>query len=875
MKICDRIISSICLVLLTFLLVTRILPAAQSQTPNIYISSNEIAQGNPPETLLNQGRILYEAGRFTAAASVWQQAAQGYEQQQDSIGQAWSFSYLSLAQQALGKWQEATTAIAESRQLLESSPPEPAILAQVLNIQGHLQSSTGQTESAIQSWQQAEAAYRNADDKQGIWGSQINQSQALRRLGLYHRAETILNSLEKELQAQSDSSFKVQGLQSLGIALKNTGKLAQSQTVLEQSLAIAKRLGSAEIANKLNPPLDTSSILFSLGNAAREARNLTKALEYYQLATKITNSQQIELKTQLNLLRLYLQLEQPEQAIALIPLVESHLSKLPPSRASINATVNFAESLERLETSIKEQQISSNSYISLAERILTNAVNEAKTLKDIRAQALVLTQLGKLLAPQQPKKALTVTNNALLLAQQIDAPEIVARAAWQLGKLYRQQGDIQQAITAYELTFDTLQTLRTDLASINAETQFSFTESIEPIYRQLVSLLLTSTKTKKPANRFNQVSQVNLRKARQVIEALQLAELDNFFHEACLKTQSVQLDEIDSDAAIIYPIILPDRLEVILSIPGQPLSNYTTHLAQAEVESVLQLMRQSLNPAYAQAERLKLYQQAYNWLIEPAASQLENSGIKTLVFVLDGSLRNVPMSALYDGKQYLLEKYSTVISPGLQLLQPQNLANSNLIAIAAGLSEANQGFQALPGVEQELAKINTQIEAKILLNQNFTQPNLQNTFDENPFSILHLATHGKFSSNAEETFVLAWNGKINARDFDTLIRSRETNQANPIELLVLSACQTAKGDPRAILGLAGLAVRSGASSTLGTLWAVRDRSTTKLMTEFYQHLGQPGVTRAEALRRAQLSLIEGEYNHPVYWAAFVLVGNWS
>jgi CHAT domain-containing protein len=233
------------------------------------------------------------------------------------------------------------------------------------------------------------------------------------------------------------------------------------------------------------------------------------------------------------------------------------------------------------------------------------------------------------------------------------------------------------------------------------------------------------------------------------------------------------------------------------------------------------------------------------------------------------------MAALYDGKQYLLEKYSVAIAPGLQLLKPQTLAPQKLQAIAASVSQSNQGYQALPGVENELAKIDAQINTQVLLNQNFTQSNLQNTVDNHRFSILHLATHGKFSSNAKDTYILTWNGKINVKEFDTLIRSRGTDRSNRIELLVLSACQTAKGDPKATLGLAGLAVRSGASSTLGTLWAVRDRPTTKLITEFYQYLGQPDITRAEALRRAQLSLLQGEYSHPVYWAAFVLVGNWS
>ena len=430
-------------------------------------------------------------------------------------------SYLSLANQALGQWEEAETAIARSLELLQQSQPEAAIQAQIFNIQGHLRSSTGKIEAAIQTWQQAEVAYRTANDQQGILGSKINQSQALRRLGLYHQAEKILNSVEQELQTQPDSSFKVQGLQSLGIALQKVGKLSESQTVLKQSLAIADRL---------DPLPDTSSVLFSLGNVTRKADKFTEAQKYYQLATENTTNPRVRLESQLNLLRLYLESEQSQRAIVLIPQVKANLSNIPPNRTSVNAAVNFAESLERLETLVTEKGIANNdNYFLLAEKTLTDALNEAQTLEDVRAQALVLTQLGKLLAPQQPTEALSITTNALKLAQQINAPEIIARAAWQLGQLYQRQGNMTQATASYELAFDTLQTLRKDLTAIDTETQFSFTETIEPIYRQLVSLLLTPTETQQP------IAEAKLKKARQVIEALQLAELDDFFREACFE----------------------------------------------------------------------------------------------------------------------------------------------------------------------------------------------------------------------------------------------------------------------------------------------------------------------------------------------------
>lgn len=167
-----------------------------------------------------------------------------------------------------------------------------------------------------------------------------------------------------------------------------------------------------------------------------------------------------------------------------------------------------------------------------------------------------------------------------------------------------------------------------------------------------------------------------------------------------------------------------------------------------------------------------------------------------------------------------------------------------------------------------------EIPAQVLLDQSFTNRAFQNQIGSTPSVIVHLATHGQFSSNAENTFILTWDGRINVKQLDQLLRSREGNN-KPIELLVLSACQTATGDRRAALGMAGVAVRSGARSTLASLWSVSDRSTASLMIEFYRQLSKPGITRAEALRRAQVDLLhQNDYTSPYYWAPFVLLGNW-
>ena len=215
------------------------------------------------------------------------------------------------------------------------------------------------------------------------------------------------------------------------------------------------------------------------------------------------------------------------------------------------------------------------------------------------------------------------------------------------------------------------------------------------------------------------------------------------------------------------------------------------------------------------------------------------------------------------------------MTPGLQLLAPKPIERGQLKALSGGLTLARQGFSSLTNVALELNQIKSEIPSTVLLNQEFTSTTLQNEINSVPFPVVHLATHGQFSSQAEQTFILAWDKPISVNELDGLLRSRDNSISNAIELLVLSACQTAAGDKRAALGLAGVAVRAGARSTLASLWNVNDRSTALLMGKFYRELGNNQLNKAEALRQAQLVLLNNpKYQRPIFWAPYVLVGNW-
>jgi len=491
-----------------------------------------------------------------------------------------------------------------------------------------------------------------------------------------------------------------------------------------------------------------------LANLAEAQEQPQTALKFYQQAA--AENSPVRLAAQIHQLQLLVKLNRLPEAQNLLPLIQSQLATRTPNQTTIYAQIELAQSLVKLNP--KE--------ISAAAQLLATAQKQAKSLGNPRAESYALGRLGQLYSKtQQWQDAKRLTQEALSLTQAIRAPEIAYQWQWQMGQLLVKTGDKLGAIASYTEAVNTLQSLRQDLVAVNQDVQFSFREQVEPVYRELVDLLL------QPPQGAGVVSQANLQQARSTIEALQLAELANFFREACLDTQTQTIDRIDPTAAVVYPIILRDRLEVILSLPNQPLRNYSTNLSQEQVEEAISRMRQSLRRTSFAQERLSVAQQIYSWLVQPAAADLTRQSIKTLVFVLDGSLRNVPMAALHDGKQYLIEQYRIAIAPSLQLFNPQSLALTQLKVLVGGLTQGSQEFSPLPGVKQEVSEISAEVPATTLLDQQFTAAAVQAKVKTQSFSVMHLATHGQFSSKASETFLLTWDGRLDVKQLNTLLGS--------------------------------------------------------------------------------------------------------
>ena len=840
------------LILMSLLIFT--LPSLAN--PHYAQNITPIIQNQKSQT--DQGKLLYDAGRYSEAVQILQQAVQEYQKKGDILKQAATLGNLSLAYQQLGNWKLASVALTTSLRLQGAEPKNQNLLAQTLIIQGRLLFSTGQTNAALSIWRQAEKVFEKAGNKHGSLKARVHQAQSLQILGYYYNAVKLLKEVNAAFDSQPDSIEKLAGLRSLGDALQLVGDLKQSRIILERSL---------QIARGLNNNNEIGKSLFSLGNHALKERKSQQAIEYYKQTVDISESPQIKVEALLNHVSLLIQAKKDTETTSLISVIEPLLQQLPPSRTAIYARINFAERLMQIERDIQRPYA-----------VLATAIQIARDINDNHAYAYALSEIGELYEKtRQYPEALKLTQQALVIAQAENVDDVITyQLQWQLGRLLRTQFDIKGAIASYDAAVQTLSKLRSDLVAVNTDVQFSFKESVEPVYRQLVALLLESQTPGRPDPKV-------LDKARQHIEALQLAELDNFFKEACLQGKKVVLDKVvdkeNPNTAILYPIILGDTLQVIVKIPNQQLKLYTTKISQAEVETtVAQLRRDLIDPSAIESLKIQS-QKLYTWLVKELEPNLAPNGVNTLVFIPDTVLGSIPFSALFDGKNYLIEKYAIAMNAGLQLLDPQPLQRQKLNALTAGLIEPPypyKKFASLPGIKLELEQINQAgIKTKTLLNQQFTSQKLDNLVQDTPFNIVHLATHGQFSSRVEDTFILAADGPINVREFDNILRSRDQTQLEALQLLVLSACQTAEGDKRAALGLAGVAIKAGARSTLASLWQIEDEPTAIFVGEFYRKLKDAKLSRAVALQQAQLKLLNHpNYKAPTHWAAYVLIGNW-
>jgi CHAT domain-containing protein len=853
------------------------------------------AQSPDASQLVQQGLELYQGGDLKAAINIWEKALNIYQQNRNTA---------------------ASVIIREN-------------LARVYQ-------EIGQSTQAINQWQQVIAYYRQVGDLQRVGRSLTELAQVYSSLGQPIKAIAILCNPDDKNSCSSDSALRIAqtykdfigeaaALGSLGDANRLTGHYQLATIYLQKSLKIVNKnnisalrvsvlssLGNAHISQALVKYRRADSamqrgdeeVAKKLSDDAQQTDSL--ALKYLRESLEIASNENDvvgKVRSLLRIIPLYYRKNANTEAANSLQQAINLIERLPESRAQVYAAIDLVHLIQPPTSETKSSRTSclKPDTLSTATAILNQAIKIAHKIKDFRAESFSLGELGHIYeCRQEYSKALEITNQARLAAEQgLKAQDSLYLWEWQTGRIFKAQGKTDAAISAYQRAINIIDNIRSDILTANRDIQFDFRDIIEPIYREVVALKLSLAEPRQTANKslVSQDSKNNLSSIITTMDSLKLAELQNYFGDDCILAPFPQanIEEIgDIKTAFLNTIILEDKVAFILTLPGGQNQQSSIYIKRQDFINTINKFRRSLETRRNDIVEYdtKLAKQMYDWLIKPFTTELQQANIKTLVFVQDGILRSVPMAALYDGENFLIQKYAIATIPSLNLTNRNPLNRRNLRILALGLSvEANidgKTLTILYNVPTEIDGVLDKIPGKKLLNDDFTRDRLNQELDKQAYPIIHIATHGEFGTQPEDTFIVTGKkdpatGNNETLSFNELEKQiRKITRSNQLlELLTLTACETAVGDERSALGLAGVAVQAGAKSTLASLWTIQDNSTAQIAISFYNKLlNNPNMSKAEALQSAQIEMIEGktasqgQLAHPAYWSPLILIGNW-
>lgn len=698
-----------------------------------------------------------------------------------------------------------------------------------------------------------------------------------------------------------------------GLALHRSGDIHTAIDLLNQARSAA---GTPEAASGAATALGVIHLQARRLDAADEALSAgyrdasgparaTAALELGNLAQTRKQGQRAE-----TLYRETLTLSGNDTALGLAARI--NLARLGPADVRLERLNDIAVDLHRLPDAVTRSSLhlhlgqlaleTGPSRHPLAYRQFEQARQITATAPASQAHLGALDGLGALYEAQQ-RWPDVIALATLALDASKGAPlgpihELVLEAEWRLGRAYRQTGRTDLALAAYTRAVEHAQAIRPDLPIETADGRSTYQSLLQPLLEGYVELQFDALATT-PAERQG----ATLVRLRDAVEALRQAEMQDFLGDRCTVEED-STARLDVGVAVVYPILLPDRVE-LLTETRDGLRRYTNPISRAEVTSVARTLatqlRTGVGPYQTAAKQL------YDWLIRPLDEGL--GGIHTLIVVPDGVLRLVPFAALHDGKASLVERVAVSTVTGMSMTNSLAPPTGGITSLLAGVAEpgpvveklaateimraasgASRGGSAramsdrdiqvlreslaLPGVRDEVQAIAKTLGGKVLLDKTFTIQAFQNETEGGDYRIIHLASHGVFGGTSETSFILAYDDLLGINRLQSVLRSEKVQQS-PIELLTLSACETAEGNERAPLGIAGAAIRARAKSVLGTLWPVDDEAARSVMERFYRGISVGRLSKTAALRQAQLALMKNpDTEHPIFWAPFNLVGNW-
>jgi CHAT domain-containing protein len=565
------------------------------------------------------------------------------------------------------------------------------------------------------------------------------------------------------------------------------------------------------------------------------------------------------------------------------------------------------------------------------------------------------------LTPAMADRVISQTEAGLIMAHRVGATDLSVQLLWQAGRMASRSGNPTTARPYYAQAIAELEQLRIDLGSLDTDWRYDFRDAIAPLYRDYLAFLLPAPEASLSGNYSGDSGlavpsdPVDLKTAIGVLQQLQLAELDDFFGEACAVPQRFSIEDWEQASeekyrrtALLATVVLDDRTEIIIAFPDPEAETspqwlrYSNPLDQRQVKAELHILWEALrDPAPSSGHNLRrLTPKVYDRFFREAIAALEKStsstAIDTILFLPDGGFRSIPLGTFRpkDG-DYLIQRYTIAVIPSFDLIatEAEGRSRSRLRTLAVGRTifendgantttntttidttttnntttedrsfrsfsrpqvlqnREDLSFPNLPGVKLEIVSIADLLpQSSYLLDTDFLSDTFAETIASRRYDIAHIATHGSFGALADQTFIVAQDGLISFDRLGQILRSNDPTRETDLDLVILSACQTAEGSDRAVLGMAGMGLRAGVRSTIGSLWNVSDFSTSLIMQAFYRHRLE-GLGKAEALAAAQRDALNGDldsptvtgtaepgtakdFSSPYYWSPFVLVGDW-
>lgn len=728
--------------------------------------------------------------------------------------EAYELGALSLA---VERWQRAAN--------LAGTEATPEHIDVLLNL-GRAYQSLGRYSHAALALETAVALAGRSQDEGRAVASKNSLGAVLTVLRIWDRAEALLVEALVAAENRSDEAAQAVVLDNLGNLYAARGDHEDAAQQYARGLALARRAGAVT---------EAARILANAAVSAAAAGDFPSADAHDGEASELARLAQ----------------DSPDKAYVLLTMGQTDeclLRALPRDRGRL---------LRRAFDSYRQ------------------ALNAARRWGDRRTESYALGYLGHLYETEERiDEALRLSRRAAFVGQEIQAPELLYRWQWQTGRLLKAQGQLEAAQESLRQAVATFEPIRQEVAGGigNRSLLVGFREAVGAMYYDLADVELQLADRADSA----EVSAKLIVGARQAVETFKTSELVDYFRDRCLEVARAEAREIEALApgtAVVYVVPLADRIEIIVS-HASGLQRVKSPVTSAQLTAEVRHFRRQLEDRTSHRYRTSA-ERLYGWMVRPIEGVLAAADVKTLVFVPDGALRTIPMAALHDGKEFLVERYAVAVAPGLTLVAPRSFDPAGRSVLMCGISEPVGGYSALPYVPMELEKLGTLSGGRQLMNATFCLPRLEEEVASVPPEVLHIASHGQFSSDPTKTFILTHDGRLTLDELEMLIRPSEF-RGRPVELLSLSACETAAGDDRAALGLAGVALKAGARSAMASLWFVNDEASARLVSAFYERLyREPGLSKARALQAAQVATMQDtRYRHPCYWAPYLIIGSW-